>query len=149
MSVLSCGIVHDTPVEFRGLRIFTLLAFMRVMGLPGDNIVGDRVGSLGSVGSEGMLEAVRHVLLVAGMVGIGAHRSVEVEAGIIAGHKRAVDRHLMEVDADAVILSVTVEEHSKLKKRVRAIFDPWHHAARAEGSLLHVPMVVLRVLVQD
>lgn len=141
--------VHDTPVKFRSLCILTLLAFMRVMGLPGNNVVGDRVRGLGSVRSEGMFEAVRHVLLVAGMVGIDAHWSVEVEAGIIAGHEGAVDWHLMEVDANAMVLSVTVKEHAELKKRVRAIFDAWHHAAGAECSLLHIPMVILGVFVQD
>lgn len=149
MSVLSCSIVHDTPIKFRGLRIFTLLAFMRIMGLPRNNVIGHRVGRLSSVRSERMLEAVRYVLLVAGMVGVSAHCSVKVETGIIAGHERAVDRHLMEIDAYAMVLSITVKEHSELKKRVRAIFDARHHAARAECSLLHVPMVVLRVLVQD
>lgn len=149
MSVLSCSITHDTPIKFRGLRIFTLLAFMRVMGLPRNDVVGDSVGRLSSVRSEGILEAVRHVLLATGMVGIDAHCSVKVETGVITGHEGAVDGHLMEIDANAVVLGITVKEHAELQKRVGAIFDARHHATRAECSLLHVPMVVLRVLVQD
>ena len=149
MSVLSCSIIHDTPIEFRGLRVFALLTFVRVMRLPRDDVIGDRVWRLGSVRSEGMLEAVRHVLLVTGMVGVGTHRSVKVETGIVTRHEGAVDRHLVQIDTDAMVLSITVKEHAELKKRVRAIFDTRHQTTGAECRLLHVPMVVLGVLVQD
>ena len=147
VSVLSRCVTHDTPVEFRCLRIFTLLTFMRVVGLPRNNVIGNRVRRLRSVRSERMLEAVGRVLLVASMVGIGPHWSVKVETGVITGHEGAIDRHLMEIDPDAMVLGITVKEHTELKKWIWAVLDTRHHATRAEGSLLHVPMIVLRVLV--
>lgn len=55
----------------------------------------------------------------------------------------------MEVDANAVILGIAVEEHAELQKRVRAVLNTGYHGARREGSLLDVAMEVLWVLVQD
>ena len=126
MSMLSRGIIHDTPVEFRSLRILALLPLVRVMGFPRDNVIGNRVRRLRGIGPESVLEAVGHVLLVASMIGVGAHWSVEVEAGVVARHEGAVDGYLVEIDADAMVLGVAVEEHAELEEWVWAIFDAWY-----------------------
>jgi len=55
----------------------------------------------------------------------------------------------MQVDTNAVVLSITVEEHAELEKSVRAVLDTWDHGTGRERCLLDITVVVLRVLVQD
>ena len=83
------------------------------------------------------------------MTGINAHLAIEMKGGETSCHEWAIDWNLMEVDTDAVVLRVAVEGHPELQERIGAIFDARNHRARAEGSLLDVFMVVLRVLIED
>jgi len=78
MRVVSGFIAHHTFIELRSLGIFALLTFMRIVALPRDDGVGYGVGSFGSIRPESVLEAVRHILLVAGVIRINAHRAVKV-----------------------------------------------------------------------
>ena len=55
----------------------------------------------------------------------------------------------MQVDTNAVVLSIAVEEHAELEKRVGAVLDTWDHGTGRERCLLDITVVVLRVLVQD
>jgi hypothetical protein len=55
----------------------------------------------------------------------------------------------MPIHSNSVKLSVTIEEGTELKKRVRTIFNAWDHTARRERSLFDVPVEVLRVAVKD
>ena len=95
-----------------------------------------------------MGEAVGNVLLISCMVGIDAHRSIEVQTGVVAGHEGTVDRYLVEVDANAVILCVAVEEHAELEERIRGIFNAGYHTAWTERCLLDIAMVIFRVFVE-
>ena len=55
----------------------------------------------------------------------------------------------MQIDANPVILCVTIEKHSELQQRIRAVLNPRHHASRREGGLFYISVEVLRVFVQD
>ena len=44
----------------------------------------------------------------------------EVDGGVGARYEGAVGRDLVQVDADAVVLRVAVEEHAELQERVGA-----------------------------
>jgi hypothetical protein len=55
----------------------------------------------------------------------------------------------MQVDTNAVILSITVEKHAELEKSVGAVLDTWNHGSGRECRLLDIAVVVLGVLVQD
>lgn len=57
--------------------------------------------------------------------------------------------HLVQVDADSVVLRIAVEEHAKLQKRIGAVLDARNHAAWRTGRLLYIPVEVLGVFVQD
>ena len=48
-----------------------------------------------------------------------------------------------------MILSIAIEEHAELKKWVGTVLDTWNHAARREGGLLNITVVVLGVLVEN
>lgn len=54
----------------------------------------------------------------------------------------------MQVDTNAMVLGIAVEEHAELEKRVGRVFDTMDHAAWREGSLLYIPVEVLRVLIE-
>lgn len=56
---------------------------------------------------------------------------------------------LVQVDADAVVLRVSVEEHTKLQQRIRTVFDTGDHAAGRECCLLDISVEILGILVQD
>ena len=79
MKMLSCFVVHHTPVQLSSLVVLRLLRFMRIMGLARNDIIRDGIRGFGSIGPECVLEAVGHVLLAPSMVGIHAHLSVKVE----------------------------------------------------------------------
>ncbi len=83
------------------------------------------------------------------MIGIDAHWTVEVETTVVAGHKRAVDGNLVKVDANAMVLSVAIEEHTELEQRVWRVFDSRDHASRGESGLFNIPMIVFGISVQD
>lgn len=83
------------------------------------------------------------------MIGVSPHRTVKVQAGVLTGHERAVDGDLVQIDTDAVILGIAVEEHAELQQWVRAILDARYHASRGECRLLDVPVIILWVLVED
>jgi len=55
---------------------------------------------------------------------------------------------LVQIDANAVVLGVSVKEHTELQQRIRTVFDTWHHAARRECCLFNISVEVLGVLVQ-
>ena len=88
MFTLSFG--HDSLVQFRGLGVFGFLALVCVMRFSRDDRVGDGVGGFGGVGTELVSEAVGCVLLVSGVIGVGAHWPVKVERGHGAGHKGTI-----------------------------------------------------------
>ena len=83
------------------------------------------------------------------MIGVSSHRTIKVQAGILAGHERAIDGDLMQIDADTVILCIAVEEHAKLEQWVRAILDARYQASWGECRLLDVPVIVFWILVED
>ena len=96
-----------------------------------------------------MFEAVGNIRLISSMIGIAAKCAVEVEALVLSGHEGAVDGNLVQIDSNAVILRIAVEEHAKLEKWVGRVLNAWDHTARGKGSLFYVTMIVLRVLVED
>ena len=147
--MFSCLIAHNALIQLRGLRILALLPLVHVVALAGHNVIRHRIWSLRGVWTERGLEAVRDILLIAGMISIHAHGPVEIDAGIIASHERAVDGDLVQVDANAVVLSVSIEKHAELEQWVWAFLDTGHHATGRECSLLDIAMEVLGVLVQD
>ena len=148
MQMLPRRIIHDTLVEFGGLRILALLAFMRIVTLPRHDVVGHLIRRLGGIGTECMLEAVGYVRLVSSMVRIAAQGAVKIEALVLSGHEGAVDGDLVQINTDAVVLRVAVEEHAELKEWVGRILDTWHQAARGKSGLFYVAVIVLRVFVQ-
>lgn len=79
MQVLACFVVHDTCVEVTSLSILADLAFVVVVALARNDVVGDFVRCLCHVWSEFVGEAIGCVLLVAGVVAIDPHCSIEVE----------------------------------------------------------------------
>lgn len=66
----------------------------------------------------------------------------------MARHEGTIDRHLMQIDADTVVLSITIKEHAELQQWIRTIFDTWDHAAWRERGLLDVTVEILGVFVQ-
>jgi hypothetical protein len=90
-----------------------------VVALSADNIVADNIWCLSNIRTELMRKAVRRILLVAGMVRIDTHLTVEVEGSELLCHERTVHGYLMQIYTNAVILCITVEEHAELEKRVR------------------------------
>jgi len=83
------------------------------------------------------------------MIGIDAHWTVKVETTVVAGHERAVDGNLVEVDPDTMVLSVAIEEHTELEQRVWRVFDARDHASRGESGLFNIPMIVFGIFVQN
>jgi len=47
-----------------------------------------------------------------------------------ARRRLTVDRNLLQVDTNTVVLSIAVEEHAELKKWVGAVLDTRNHATR-------------------
>ena len=79
MKMLSCFVVHHTPVQLSSLVVLRLLRLVRIMRLARNDIVRDGIRGFGGIRPECVFEAVGHVLLAASMVGIHAHLSVKVE----------------------------------------------------------------------
>ena len=148
VQVLPCCVVHDTLVELGRLRILALLTFMRIMTLSRHDVVSYLIRRLGRVGAERMLEAVGCVGWIPSMIRIAAQCAVEVETLILPGHEGAVDGNLVQIDADAVILRIAVEEHAELEEWVRGVLNTWDQAARGKCGLLYVAVIILRVLVK-
>ena len=121
---------------------------MRIMTLSRHDVVRYLIRRLGGVGAESMLEAVGYVGLVPSMIRIAAQCAVEVETLILSSHEGAVDRDLVQIDTDTVILRVAVEEHAELEKRVRRVLNTGDQAARGECGLFYVTVIILRILVE-
>jgi hypothetical protein len=101
-------VVHDALVELARLVVFGEFAFVVVVALARDDVVGDFVGGFGGVGAEFVREGVGGVLFAAGVVGVEAHGAIDVYGAEAAGHEGAVDWDLVEVDSDAVVLGLEV-----------------------------------------
>lgn len=149
MQMIPRLIAHNALVKLCCLRILALLPLVSIMALPADDVIRDSVRRLGSIRSEFVAKAVWRILLVASMVGITAQWTIEVEAAVVAGHEWAIDGHLVEIDPDAMVLSVAVEEHAELKQGIGRILDTGNHAAGAEGGLLDITVIVFGVFVED
>lgn len=54
----------------------------------------------------------------------------------------------MQVNANAVVLRVAVEEHPELEEGVRTVFDSGDHASWREGCLLDISVVIFGVFVE-
>jgi hypothetical protein len=111
-------------------------------------VVGDRKGRLSGVRAELVSEAVGRILLVSGVIGVSAHRAVEVDGRKRLRHEGAVNWYLVQVHADAVVLRVSVEEHAELEQGIGRVANTGHHASGGERRLLDVAVEVLRVLVK-
>ena len=83
------------------------------------------------------------------MVRISSHRAIKVKTGVAVCHEGAIDGYLVKINADAMILSIAVEEHAELEERVWTVLDTWHHAAGRKGGLFDIAMEILRVLIED
>ena len=140
---------HDARVQLARLVVVVLLALVPEVGAAAADGVGGLVGRLGGVVAELGDEGRGHVLRVAGRVGVHTHRAADVGAAVGHGHEGTVDGDLVQVDADAVVLRVAVEEHAELQERVGGVLDTRDHGAGREGGLLDVAVVVLGVLVED
>ena len=149
MQMLPRFIVHHTPVQFRGLRIITLLTLMSIVALPAHDVIGNGVWRLSSVWPEFVDEAVRRILLVMIVIGIATQVTVKVETAVVPGHEGTIDGDLVQVDANPMVLGISVEEHTELEQRVWRVFDAGNHAAGAKGRLFNVAVVVFGVLVKD
>lgn len=121
---------------------------MPVVALATHHVVADLKGCFRSVRAELVRETIGRVLLVARMVRIDAHLAVEIERRIRLRHERAIHRNLVQIDADAVVLRIAVEEHAELEEGVGRVFDAGDHAAGRESGLFDVAVEVLRVLVE-
>lgn len=149
VQVLARLVVHDALVELARLVVLAQLALVVVVALARDDVVRDLVRRFGGVWAEFGGEAVGRVLLVACVVGVDPHRSIEVDRAVGLRGEGAVDGDLVQVDADAVVLRVAVEEHAELEEWVRRVFNTGDHGAGGKGGLLDVAVVVFWVLVQD
>ena len=121
---------------------------MGIVTLPRHDVVRYLIRRLGDVGAERMLETVGYVRLIPSMVRITAQLAVEVETLVLPGHEGAVDGNLVQIDTDAVILRIAIEEHAELEERVRRVLDTRDHAARGKGGLFYITVIVLRILVE-
>lgn len=122
---------------------------MPEMALSANNVVRNSVRCLCYIRAEFMSKAVWRVLFIAGVVGIGSHLAVKIQGRVGLGHKRTINGHLMQVDANTMVLGIAVEEHAELEQRIWRILDAWHHASRRKGGLLDITVEVFRVLVQN
>lgn len=127
VQVLALLVGHNTKVELARLVVFAELALVVVVTLAGDDIVGDLVGCLCNIGAELVGERVGVVLLVACMVSIHTHCAIEVDRGVRPSHEGTIGGNLVQVDTDAVVLSISVEEHAELQKRVWRVLDTRDH----------------------
>lgn len=99
-------VVHDTLIQLARLVVLAELALVVVVGLARDDVVRDFVRRFRDFGRELVGEAVRRVLLAAGVVGVDAHGAVNVERTVGFGHEGAIDGNLVQVDTDAVVLGL-------------------------------------------
>lgn len=83
------------------------------------------------------------------MVGIDTKLTVEIETTVVTGHKRAVDGDLVQIDANAMILGVAIEEHAELKQRVWRVFDARDHAPWGECGLFNITVIIFGVSVEN
>jgi hypothetical protein len=100
------------------LSVLRLLTLMVVVALTTHNVITDDIRCLSNIWSKLVRKTVRRILLVASMVGINAHLTVEVEGSELLRHERTIYRYLVKIYANAVILCITVEEHAELEKWV-------------------------------
>ena len=120
---------HDPAPQLLGLVILVLLRLMPVVALAAHHIVRDLVRRLSNIRTELVREAVGVVLLVSSVVGIDTHLTIELERRERLRHEGAIDRNLVEVYSNAMVLGVAVEEHAELEQRVGRVFDTGDHAA--------------------
>lgn len=147
--VLPLLVSHDPSPQLSSLVIVVLLSFVPVMACSANNVVVDLIRSLRNVWSELVSEAVRCVLLIPSMICINSHWAVKGERRIGFGHEWTVDGDLVEVDSNAMVLCIAVEEHAELEKGIRRVFDTRNHAAGRESRLLDVSVEVLGVLIKN
>ena len=121
---------------------------MPKVALSTHDITTNSVRCLGNIRSELVGEAIGNVLLIPCVIRVASHRTVEIKRGVRLGHEGAVDWYLVQVDTDTMILSVSVEEHAELEEGIGGVFYAWDHAARGEGGLLDVSMIVLWVFIE-
>ena len=117
-SVLPLLLGHNTRPKLSSLCVVILLPLVPVMDLADHNIVRDLIRCLGNVRPELLSETFGRILLVVSVICIHAHRAVEVQGRVELGQKRAVDRDLVQVDTNAMVLGIAVEEHAELQKWV-------------------------------
>lgn len=120
---------EDAGPELARLVVFRLLALVVVVALAAHNIIADLIGRFCDIGAELVREAVGRVLFVASVVCIDAHLAVEIQRGKRLCHEWAVHGNLVQIDTDAVVLCVAVEEHAELKQWVGRVLDTRNHAA--------------------
>jgi hypothetical protein len=70
---------HDPSPQFLGLVVLVLLCLVPVVALAAHDVIRHLVGCLRDIWTELVREAVWHVLLVAGMVGINTHLTIELQ----------------------------------------------------------------------
>lgn len=80
VQVLPCLFGHHSSVQLSRLIVLRHLAFVKVVRLSGDDVVGDLVRSFSGIGTELVGKGVGGVLLVPSVVRVYPHLAIEVEA---------------------------------------------------------------------
>ena len=55
----------------------------------------------------------------------------------------------MKIYANAVILCISIKEHTELKEGIRTVLNTWHETSRRESGLLNVTVEVFRILIEN
>lgn len=79
VQILPPGVVHHALVQIASLGVLVDFAFVVVVALARDDVIGHFVWRFRDVWAEFIGEAVGCILLVAGVIAIDAHLTVEVE----------------------------------------------------------------------
>lgn len=74
--------------------------------------------------------------------------TVKIECCERLRHKGTINRDVMQVYADAVILCISIEEHAELEQWVRGVLNTRYHTAWRKGGLFYVSVKILRVFIQ-
>ena len=149
----------DSLVQLSNLDVFLGSAFVLPVALSGNDVAGDLVRGLLKFGAterrrglgrrSGLVIRVGEVYGLAAGVGVDSHRAVVVVGRVELRHEGAVDGDLVNVGRlETMVLSVSVEERSPLKKGIGRELDSGYERAWGEGGLLDVSVVVFRVSVQ-
>lgn len=149
VEVISGPVVQDFVVKVASLLVIAVLPFMPEVRLAGNDVASDKVGCLSGVGAELVGKRVGGIVRIHAGIGVSPEGTGEIDGGVAVRHEGAVNGNLVQIDPEAMVLRVPIEEHAELQQAVGRVFNARNHGARGEGGLFDIAVVILGVLVED